>query len=329
MAPQGRYHRTAKASRFVAAFGIMEPEKVVTAWGKAVNAGTSVPGQEGVDRATTGFVTMAQVKDEAVSDRAVNIAAWGQDHKETRVVGMELAHEAVAQVVAVASAGVAAGGLVVGQAAAGDAGNCLRRAILLHAMAGSDADIIQAVLNGDADRYAELVDKYQETALNVAFSLLGNEEDAKDASQEAFVSAFRSLRHFRGGAKFSTWLYRIVVNECKDVYKRRARQPLVVAAVGSPRQQRGEPDADLDGAGLFVDVEDSAANPRDQLANRELGRQLSSAIGRLPMKQRTAFLLHHVHGLPLEEVASVMHCRLGTVKSHVFRATHHLQEALS
>lgn len=189
-------------------------------------------------------------------------------------------------------------------------------------MADSDVEIIEAVLDGDVDRYAELVDKYQDVAIKVAFSMLGDYEDARDASQEAFVSAYRSLGRFRGGAKFSTWLYRIVVNECKDVYRRRARQPSVVATVG-------EPDAALDGAGLFVDVEDSAASPRDQLANRELGKQLSAAIGRLPMKQRTAFLLHHVHGLPLEEVAAVMRCRLGTVKSHIFRATDHLKEALS
>jgi RNA polymerase sigma-70 factor (ECF subfamily) len=188
-------------------------------------------------------------------------------------------------------------------------------------MAGSDAKTIQAVLDGDVDRFAELVDKYQEHALKLAYSFLGNYEDAKDASQEAFVSAYRSLGRFRGGAKFSTWLYRIVVNECKDVYKRRARQPSVVAAVG-------ESDPDRNGV-LFVDVEDPGAGPSDQAANRELAHQLSTEIGRLPMKQRTAFLLHHVHGLPLEEVAAVMRCRLGTVKSHVFRATDHLREAFS
>lgn len=185
-------------------------------------------------------------------------------------------------------------------------------------MGGSDAEVIQAVLDGDVDRFAELVDRHQEHALKLAFSLLGNYEDAKDASQNAFVSAYRSLRRFRGGAKFSTWLYRIVVNECKDVYKRRARQPLVVATVG-------EPNPDANGM-LFVDVEDPAAGPSDQLANQELGHRISAAIGGLPMKQRTAFLLHHVHGLPLAEVASVMRCRLGTVKSHIFRATDHLKE---
>lgn len=186
----------------------------------------------------------------------------------------------------------------------------------------SEAQIIHAVLHGDVDRYAELVDQYQQTARRLAFSMLGNAEDAKDASQEAFVSAYRSLHRFRGGARFSTWLYRIVVNECQDVYRRRARQPVAAAQVG-------EPDPQTNGVCLFVDVADPAGRPSDQAANRELAHRLSVAIGALPMRQRTAFVLHHLHGLPLEEVAQVMHCRLGTVKSHMFRATEQLRRHLS
>ena len=191
-------------------------------------------------------------------------------------------------------------------------------------MAQSDAETIRAVLDGDVDRYAELVGKYQGQALRLAFSLLGNCEDAKDVSQEAFINAYRSLGQFRGGAKFSTWLYRVVVNECKDAYKRRARQPMVVAGVGEPAPDAG------DEASLFmVDVEDPTANPSDAATNQELSLRLSQAIGALPMKQRTAFLLHYVHGLPLDEVAGVMACRIGTVKSHIFRATEALRIALT
>lgn len=188
-------------------------------------------------------------------------------------------------------------------------------------MATSDAATIQAVLAGDVDRYAELVDQYQGPALRLAFSLLGNDEDAKDASQNAFVSAFRGLSRFRGDAKFSTWLYRIILNECKDVHKWRARQPLAMVRVG-------ESNPDDETASLFVDVDDPHAGPSEQLANCELSGKLSAAIRALPMKQRTAFLLHHVHGLSLEETASVMRCRLGTAKSHIFRATEHLQVLL-
>ena len=194
--------------------------------------------------------------------------------------------------------------------------------ILPAPMADADAEIISAVLQGDTDRYAALVDQYQDQAIRLAFSLLGNYEDARDASQEAFVNAYRALGRFRGGAKFSTWLHRIVINECKDVYKRRARQPVSVVRVGA-----ADPDAD-DGL-LFVDVADPAAGPADQTAGHELNRALSAAIARLSFKQRTVFVLHHLHGRSLDDVAGILRCRVGTVKSHLFRATQHLRRQLT
>ena len=182
-----------------------------------------------------------------------------------------------------------------------------------------DSATIQAILDGEVDRYAELVNRYQGQALRLAFSLLGNYEDAKDVSQDAFVSAYRALAHFRRQAKFSTWLYRIIVNACHDVWKRRAHQPKVVAQVG-------EVYSNVEEDGLFVvEVVDSATGPSDYLANRELSATLNGAINVLPEKQRTAFILHHVHGLQLCEVATVMGCRAGTIKSHIFRATERLR----
>jgi RNA polymerase sigma-70 factor (ECF subfamily) len=189
-------------------------------------------------------------------------------------------------------------------------------------MADADLVVIEAVLAGDVDRYAELVNKYQGQTLRLAFSLLGNDEDARDVSQEAFVNAYRALNRFRRGAKFSTWLYRIVVNECQDASRRRFRQPVTSLGIGEP-----DP-AERDGAALFIDVADPAAGPAEQLADRECSRQLSRAIAALPLQQRTAFLLHHVHGLPLAEAAGIMGCRLGTVKAHIFRATGRLQAFL-
>jgi len=190
-------------------------------------------------------------------------------------------------------------------------------------MGGSEADTIRAILAGDVDRYAELVDRYRAAALRLAFSFVGNYDDAKDIAQESFISAYQALGRFRVEAKFSTWLFRIVVNKCKDSRRQRAHRPLVVAGVG-------EPEHDSEGSGtLFVDVDDPAAGPSAQLANRELAQRLSQAIGRLPMKQRTAFLLHHVHGCSLEETAEMMGCRLGTVKAQVFRATASLRDQLA
>ncbi len=190
-------------------------------------------------------------------------------------------------------------------------------------MADSDTDAIRAVRRGDTDRYAELVDRYQGPALRLAFGLLGNYEDARDVSQEAFVSAYQSLGRFRGAAKFSTWLYRIIVNKCHDALRVRLRQPSVAAGVG-------EPDPGTNGHGWFVvDAEDPAAGPRDGLANRELADALQQAIGELSMNQRTAFMLHHLQGYALAEAAEMMGCRTGTVKSHLFRAVEHLRHRLA
>ncbi|MDP3722862.1 MAG: RNA polymerase sigma factor [Candidatus Omnitrophota bacterium] len=186
-----------------------------------------------------------------------------------------------------------------------------------------ESGIIRAVLDGQPDRYAELVDRYQGRAIRLAFSLLGNDDDARETSQEAFLKAYRSLGRFRGEAAFSTWLFRIVINECRSRWRRRAREPVATARIG------GSPAADEESEGsLFVDPEDPGADPAEQLAQRELARRLSREIARLPMQQRIAFVSHHLHGCSLEETAAVMRRRVGTVKSHLFRATERLRRTL-
>jgi RNA polymerase sigma-70 factor (ECF subfamily) len=190
-------------------------------------------------------------------------------------------------------------------------------------MSSDDAATIRAVLDGDVERYADLVDTYQAQAIRLAFSLLGNYHDAEDAAQQAFISAYHGLARFRGRAAFSTWLYRIVVNVCRTSQRTAMRRPRVVAEIG-PADAAGESEA-----GLFVvDAADESHDPRRHAENVELSAQLSSAIRRLPEHQQTAFLLHHVHGLSIEEAAGVMSCRPGTVKSHLFRATASLQRQL-
>lgn len=184
----------------------------------------------------------------------------------------------------------------------------------------ADTEAIEAVLNGDTARFADLVDKYQEQALAVAYGLLGNYEDAKDVAQEAFVSAYRSLGRYRGTSKFSTWLYRIVVNKCKDLYRQRSRRPVAWKNVGDPHDSQDE--------NLFVAVADNSATAEMNLQSKEIAQQLSHALRALPMKQRTAFALHHLQGLPLAEVAAVMEVRIGTAKTHVFRATEFLRRRL-
>ena len=178
-----------------------------------------------------------------------------------------------------------------------------------------DLEIIEAVLQGDRERYGELVSRYQLAAWKLAYSFVGNMEEAKDISQNGFVKAYHHLRQFRKDAKFSTWLYRIIANECKDFLRQQGRQPELVSLSEDPVADDPLP----------FDLPDPALDPRQTAHNRELAGRLAQAIGRLPMKQKSAFVLHHLNGLPLQEISQVMGCRLGTVKVHLFRATETLR----
>ena len=179
--------------------------------------------------------------------------------------------------------------------------------------------MIEAVLRGEVDRYAELVTRYQLAAWKLAYSFVGNVEDAKELSQNGFVKAYQHLRTFRRRAKFSTWLYRILINECKDFFKRASRRPKLVSLAEDP---------DADDPVIF-DVADPSGDPRDVLANKELATQLQAAIQTLVGKPRSAFVLHHLNGLSLEETSEVMGCRVGTVKAHLFRACEQLRVRLA
>ncbi|MDO8729791.1 MAG: sigma-70 family RNA polymerase sigma factor [Candidatus Omnitrophota bacterium] len=187
-------------------------------------------------------------------------------------------------------------------------------------VAADETEIIGAVLQGEKERYGELVSRYQLAAWKLAYSFVGDWEEAKDLSQNGFIKAYRHLGSFHGGARFSTWLYRIIANECKDFLRRRGRQPELLILSGCAGDEEGEP---------ALDPPDPGAGPRQTAQDRELASKLARAIGRLPMNQRAAFSLHHLNGLPLEEVSRVMGCREGTVKSHLFRAAQSLRRVLA
>ena len=171
-----------------------------------------------------------------------------------------------------------------------------------------DRALLAAHLAGDREAFGTLVGHHRERLWAVALRTLGDREEAADAVQDALLSAYRGAGSFRGDARVTTWLHRIVVNACLDRVRRRKARP----AVPLPEQ----------GSSL------EPADRHDALSARETALDVESAMALLTAEQRTAILLVDVHGLPVEEAAAVLDVAVGTVKSRCSRGRARLAVAL-
>lgn len=186
-------------------------------------------------------------------------------------------------------------------------------------MPPSDAVLVERCLAGDVEAFDTLVRRYQSQTVNTAYRVLGDIEAAHDVAQEAFVSAYRALPKFRGSARFSTWLYRIAYNLCMDELSRQRKRSVeqsldsFYAADDSPTLELPDPDPD----------------PAERAQMRELQLQIRQAIGRLPSVHRVVLVLYDLQGLCYEEIAQILSCPLGTVKSRLNRARLALRDELA
>jgi RNA polymerase sigma-70 factor (ECF subfamily) len=183
-----------------------------------------------------------------------------------------------------------------------------------------ETELIQEAKNGDLDAFNRLVLAYQDLAFNVAYRVMGEEAGAADATQEAFISAFKGIRRFRGGS-FRAWLLRIVTNACYDELRRRKRRPAtsLEALVSEPDLSETEVSSSL------------ASRPElpEQAAERsELNRAIQDCIMGLPTEFRVVAILVDVQELDYQEVANAIGKPLGTVKSRLARARARLRECL-
>lgn len=175
--------------------------------------------------------------------------------------------------------------------------------------------LIEAASRGELPAFNQLILAYQGLAYNLAYRILGNGEAAADATQEAFIKAYRSLGQYRGGS-FKAWLLRIVTNVCYDQLRNLQRRP-----TSSLEDLAGN----TEHAGQLVD---EAEQPPDYALRQELGRVIQAGIQRLPAEQRMVLVLSDIEGLSYEEIAQVMETSLGTVKSRLSRARAKLRDFL-
>jgi RNA polymerase sigma factor (sigma-70 family) len=174
---------------------------------------------------------------------------------------------------------------------------------------------IRAAQQGDVSAFNQLVERYQTLAYNVAYRTLGHAEDAADATQEGFFSAFRALADFRGGS-FKSWLLRIVVNACYDTRRRAQRRPSTsMDAMVEDYDEAPWPDP-------------HAEDPEGTALSHEALANITAALQQLPEEQRMAIVLVDVQGLSYEEAADVLSCAIGTIRSRLARGRARVRELL-
>lgn len=178
-----------------------------------------------------------------------------------------------------------------------------------------EAGLISAAQQGDAAAFQRLVEDYQGVLFNTAVRILGDQDAAADATQEAFISAYGALAGFRGGS-FRAWLLRIVTNACYDHLRRNRRRPT------------SSLEALLVGEGVHQAFMDCTVDPERHVLRDDLGRALQRGLDRLTPEQRTAIVLSDIQGLSYPEVATIEGVPVGTVKSRISRGRARLRDYL-
>jgi len=182
-----------------------------------------------------------------------------------------------------------------------------------------EADLVKRAQKGEMNAYDDLVRMYQERIYATIYHMTSNHEDANDLTQEAFIKAFQALKSFKGGSSFYTWIYRIAVNKTINFLKQRKNH---AAMSLNDLDFNAEHDPDL--VALISDN-----TPRRNLGLTELAEKLNGAMQKLSDHHRLVVTLHDVQGLSHEEIAKIMDCNVGTVRSRLFYARQQLQAYLS
>jgi RNA polymerase sigma-70 factor (ECF subfamily) len=182
-----------------------------------------------------------------------------------------------------------------------------------------EAELVKRARTGDLAAYDDLVRRYQERIYATIYHMTANHEDANDLAQEAFIKAYQALRSFKGGSSFYTWVYRIAVNKTINFLKQRKNKTQMSL---DDLDSNAEHDPDL--VALI-----SEKTPRREANLAELQLNLNIAMQKLSEPHRLVVTLHDVQGLSHEEVAKIMDCNIGTVRSRLFYARQQLQAYLS
>ena len=186
------------------------------------------------------------------------------------------------------------------------------------ALSDGDDKLVKRAKKGDSRAFDLLVLKYQGRVAQLVSRYLNNAAEVEDVTQEAFIKAYRALPNFRGDSAFYTWLYRIAVNTAKNHLFSKGKRPITLSELSKNEDSES------------YDVIDAVSNesPEGNLAGLQIAEAVNNAVSKLPEELSTAVILREMDGLSYEEIADVMNCPIGTVRSRIFRAREAIAQEL-
>ena len=186
----------------------------------------------------------------------------------------------------------------------------------------TDQEVVRHAVIGREAAYRELISRYQRPVYSLIFRMVRNRELAEDLAQDTFVKVLNAIESYRPEYKFSSWIFKIANNAAIDHLRRRSLDTLSLD--GSPHAENSEAIE-----ATTLQVSDSAESPLDEVANRELGTSIETAIASLRPEYHSCILLRHVEGRSYEEIAEILDLPLGTVKTYIHRARNELRILLA
>ena len=173
-------------------------------------------------------------------------------------------------------------------------------------MTWTDEELVARSIGGDHDSFNQLILRWERPIYALAYRVIGREEEARDVVQETFLRAFRGIKNFRGQAKFSSWVYRIALNLCRDWIRRERRAPIQATPEGVDLVELAAEQGPVESIETLV-------------ARHDLSKIVEQAMALLPDEQRTAIILKEYHGMTFQEIADLQGCPLSTVKTRLYQ----------
>ncbi|MFZ5352986.1 MAG: RNA polymerase sigma factor [Bacillota bacterium] len=185
-------------------------------------------------------------------------------------------------------------------------------------MSENERLLVKHSKSGDIESFEILIASYEKKAYNIALRIMGNEEDAKDMTQEALVRIYKSISNFKEQSAFSTWMYRIVTNVCLDEIRKR-KNGRAISIDGGLETEDGE---------IKLELRSDEATPEEQYQRKEDKQVILNAINELTEEYKSVIVLRDVQGFSYEEISGILSCSIGTVKSRINRARNLLKDKL-